>query len=576
MTRLTLPLLLIAAGSALAEPQDFRPQVREAIARGEKRIVIPPGRYVLAPENGGKVVWSLANVKDVEIIADDVTLVSTKLTRAVNFDHCTRFTLQGLTVDYDPLPFTQGTVIKSAEDGGSVEVRLHDGYPAQPWSRVDIMDPTTRFRKKGMPFLWGSKAEMTGERTVRVSYPKIAQTAKVGDLITLSTGQASDGIPHAISIGHGDQVTLRNVSVFSAPGMGILECDGEGNAQYLGCKVVPGPKPAGAVEERLLSSSWDAMQSKTIRRGPKVDGCEIRDAGDDSWSVQSSDYMVLKRDGREIVIASRDDYMDGVFVGDKLLAGLGGPEAVITARKRLDRSAAGLSPDIVAKLDAAQQWSTWKVAKWCLVLTLDRDAPFEAGTSVFSPDRMGNGFSFINNKVHSSGRVLIKAGGLIEGNTLDMPHALTVCPEVPGDAAAGIDGLVIRKNVIRQAGLFCPAPWSASAGAISVTFGVKPPVFRGPGVFRNVVIEDNTLEDCPVVNLAVTSTEGVTIRGNRFIRPLGEKINNTGASYNVPQDRVIWIRDCTGVATDGNQIVSPGPGSHAEPMLISPEVVKSH
>lgn len=570
MIRLSLPLLALSIGAACAEPEDFRPMVRDAIARGEKRIVIPPGRYVLGPENNGKVVWSLNNVKDVEIIADGVTLVSTKLTRALNFDHCTHFTLQGLTVDYDPLPFTQGTVIKAAEDKGSIEIRLHDGYPAKPWSRVDIMDPTTRFRKKGMPFLWGSKAEMTGERTVRVSYPKIAETAKVGDLITLSTGQDSDGIPHGVSIGHGDQVTLRNVSVFSAPGMGILECDGEGNAKYLGCKVVPGPKPQGATEERLLSSSWDAMQSKTIRRGPVVDKCEIRDAGDDSWSVQSSDFMVVKREGREIVIASRDDYMDGVFVGDKLLASLGGPEAVITARKRIDRSAAGLSPEVVTKLDAAQQWSTWKVSKWCLALTLDRDAPFEVGTSIFSPDRMGNGFAFTNNKVHSSGRVLIKAAGLVEGNILDMPHAISVCPEVPGDAAAGIDGVIIRKNIIRKAGLFCPAPWSAAAGAISVTAGVKPPVFRAPGVFRKVLIENNTLEDCPVANVVVTSTDGVVVRNNRFVRPLGEKINNTGASYNVPQDRVIWIRDCTGVKATSNDIVSPGPMANPEPVFIAP------
>ncbi|BCU78530.1 hypothetical protein [Luteolibacter sp. LG18] len=564
-----LTLLALAPGLAIAD-NDFRPQVREALARGEKRIVIPPGRYVLAPENNGKVVWGLNGLKEVDIIADGVTLVSTKLTRAVNIDNCTRVTLQGLSIDYDPLPFTQGVVVKAADDGNSIDVRIHDGYAVKPFSRIDVVDPATRFRKKGMPFLWGTKAEVVDEHTVRVTLSKIAKAAQPGDLVSLNTGQASDGIPHALSIGHGDQITLKNVSVLSAPGMGILECDGEGGSKFLGCRVVPGPKPAGATEERLLSSSWDAMQSKTIKRGPEVDRCEVSHAGDDSWSVQSSDYMVLKREGREIVIASRDAFMDGVFVGDRLRANLEGSEVVVTARRRVDRKDAGLSPEVTEKLGKAQNWSLWQVAPWCLVLTLDRDCPFDTGTSVYSPDRMGNGFSFTRNRIHSSGRVLIKAGGRIEENILDTPHALSVCPEVPDNAAAGIDNLVIRKNRIRSAGWFCYAPWSAAAGAISIVSGIKPPGFQPAGVFRDVVIEDNVIEDCPVTNLVATSTKGLTIRNNRFVRPLQENANDTGASYQIPRDRVIWVKDSTDVQQIGNTIDSPGPKVNAQPILVLP------
>jgi hypothetical protein len=47
------------------------------------------------------------------------------------------------------------------------------------------------------------------------------------------------------------------------------------------------PKPAGATEERLLSSSWDAFQSKTIRKGPLIENCETRNAGDDIASAKS-------------------------------------------------------------------------------------------------------------------------------------------------------------------------------------------------------------------------------------------------------------------------------------------------
>ena len=61
--------------------------------------------------------------------------------------------------------------------------------------------------------------------------------------------------------------------------------------KLLGCRVVPGPLPAGATAPRLLSTSWDALQSKGVRVGPLVEGCVIESAGDDSWSVHSDGFV---------------------------------------------------------------------------------------------------------------------------------------------------------------------------------------------------------------------------------------------------------------------------------------------
>ena len=550
-------LLFLSCGTAMAI-DDFRPMVAEAIAKGEKKIVIPSGTYRLAPANGGKCVWTLHGLKDVEITADGVTLISTKLTRAVAISHSTGVTLKGLTVDYDPLPFTQGEVTAVADDESWIDVKLHAGYPRQPYSRIDVIDPATRYRKKRMPFLWGTKAAMLDEDTVRVTLKGIGNTAMVGTLASLNTGPVADGIPHALSIERCSAVTLRGVTIHSAPGMGILECDGDGKTQYLGCRVVPGSKPTGASESRLLSSSWDAIQSKTVRHGPRVENCEIREAGDDSWSVQSSDFLVLKRTGSTLVIACRDEYTIGAEKGDRLKTKIGGPEATITGLRGLSREQANLAPEVVQKLTTAANWSEWKVSPKCLEVTLDQELPVEPGTCVFSPDRMGNGFAFLNNRIHSSGRVLIKGAGRIEGNILDTPHSMVVCPELPGNAAAGIDGLIIRKNTIRRSGWFCAAPWSTQAGALSITAGGGPQQLRAPAVFANVVIEDNTFEDCSGPNLVISSAQGVKIRGNRFIRPHHEKPDDTGASYGITNNAVIWTTRCEDVEMGSNPIIDPG------------------
>lgn len=565
MNRFASLIWFLSAPLLLAQ-EDFRPLVGDALKRGEKRIVIPPGTYHIAPKGDGGELWLLSGVKDVEIIADGVTMVGTKLMRAIGLHRCSGVTLEGLTVDYDPLPFTQGEVIAAAEDGNSIDVKIHAGYPKKPYARIDIIDPKTRFRKKGMPFLWGTKAEMVGEDVVRVKRDDIAKAAKPGDLASLSTGQEM-GAPHGISIDGCERMVLKNVTVHSAPGMGILEADGEGGSSFIGCKIVPGPKPAGATEERLLSSSWDAFQSKTIRKGPLIENCEISHAGDDSWSVQSSDFLVLKSDGHAMVLASRDEFTDGVQNGDRLRAGVDGPEWKITSRKVAPRNEAGLAPEVLEKLTDAKSWDLWKVSPKCIMLTLDKASGLKAGDSVYSPDRMGQGFIFRYNRVHSPGRILLKAGGLMEGNTLETPHALIVCPELPGAAAAGIEDLVIRENVIRHAGWFCAAPWSSQAGVISLTATGSDNELRLAPVYKNVVIEGNVVEGGLGPHLVVSSAKGLAVRNNRFVSPLTEASPDTGASYKIPKDAVVWISKSTDVKYEGNEIEKPGSFA-GEPVIL--------
>ncbi len=551
-------LLLITTAPLLRAAEDFRPMVAEALKRGDKRIVIPPGTYRISPTGGGGSLWKLGGLKDVEIIADGVTMVGTKLIRAIDLTGSSGVTLQGLTVDYDPLPFTQGTIIAGSEDGNSIDVKLHAGYPRKPYSRIDVIDPQTRFRKKGMPFLWGTKGEMVGEDVVRIRREGIAKFAKPGDLASLSTGQEG-GSPHGISVEECGRITLRNVTVFSAPGMGILEADGEGGSAFSGCRIIPGPKPAGATEERLLSSSWDAFQSKTIRRGPIVENCEIREAGDDSWSVQSSDYVILKNEGGTVILASRDEYTRGVRDGDRLRTGLEGEEYRITSRKVVPRKDAGLSEEVMERLARAKAWDPWHVSPQCIVVTLDRACPLQPGACFYSPDRMGNGFVFRGNHIHSPGRVLLKAGGLVEGNVLDTPHAMVACPELPGNAAAGIGDLVIRNNTIRNSGWFCAAPWSSQAGVISVTATAGADELRTVPVYRNVVIQDNIIEAGLGPHLVVSSAKGLIVRGNRFVSPGKEKAPDTGASYAIPKDAVAWISHSTEVKYEENKVEDPGP-----------------
>jgi hypothetical protein len=249
-------------------------------------------------------------------------------------------------------------------------------------------------------------------------------------------------------------------------------------------------------------------------------------------------------------------YLCVLHTGDRLLRSLDDEGVTIKGTASLSEKAAGLDNRVTTRLDQATPWTLWKVNRKALVrVTLDREPDWPAGTSLFSPERQGNGFVFRNNRVHSSGRILIKAGdGLIEGNTLMTPHGLVVCPEVPDEAAVGLSKLTIRKNTIVESGYFCPAPWSSQAGAISITCSAPKRTFRPPGAFAEVVIEQNTLRDINGVNVVVTSARNVTIRKNRFECARAAVKNSSGAEYGIDQKKVVWLESCAGVWLQGNVV----------------------
>lgn len=569
-TSIQWALALATVAGAAAGPPDPRDIV--AAARDVRRVIVPPGTYRLAPRQGGRTHWTLAGLRDVEIVADGVTLVCTERTRALHLEACRNVAIRGLTIDYDPPPFTQGTIVAVASN--SVDVRIDDGYPVEAWSRIEIVDPASGIRKRGMPFLWGATAERRGADTVRVTHEALGRAAAAGDRAVLSAGPGPSGIPHGIVLERCAEVTLDRVTLHAAPGMGILDVGGDGGTRLAGCRVVPGPPPPGATAPRLLSTSWDAIQHKLTRRGPKVTGCTIEHAGDDSWSVQSSSLLVLARDGRSIVLASEDDgpaqYLQP---GDRLRDPVSGASVRCETVEPVARADAGLTQDVARRIDEAPVWSAWHVGRRWVRVRAACDVALDAGRSLLCDDRRCNDFLFRGNTIRSPGRgALVKASdGLIESNVFENVHAAVVVdPEVPDGAAAEIERVVIRHNLIDGSGEFCPAPWSPQAGAIVTAARRDGTTLRSAGAIRSVAIEFNGFRNVAGVNVALGSLRGVLVRGNRFERPGWRPPPSTGAAFGVAQTAVVWIARSLGVGFEDNVVTAPGP--HAPvPVAFGPD-----
>lgn len=496
---------------------NLRAMVQSAIDNNETRLVIPPGVY-----KGPAPFFNIKNVKNLEIIADGVTMLCETQIRALEFQYCENVKLKGLTIDYNPLTFTQGDIV--AVGTNYVDVKIHDGYPLKPYSRIDVIDPKTRYRKRGSKFVWGATAELREGNIVRVSQPELPSVAKVGDMATMSTGpEGMYGAPHALVISNckGGMV-LENVSIHSAPGFGIFESEGVGGTHLKNCNVAPGATPEGATEERMLSSSWDAIQHTLLKKGPLVEGCVVKDAGDDSWSATWNGSFLLGSVNDDRITIDGD--MSAVLqAGDTLRTSLSSEYVVI------DRKSG-------------------------ITILLKTPCPWPTGTRLYSPNRRCESFVLKNNHFKSSGRILVKAShGLIENNIIEEGHSgVTINSE---DAITAIEDIVIRNNQISGSGHFMPASWSNQAGSISIASGgggnIDP-----VGKFNNIRIENNKFSDISGVNIVVTSSQNIKIKGNQFYKTGIPTPNNTGADFGIDHNTVVYLRNVDVITVDSNAVVN--------------------
>lgn len=523
-------------------------------------MTIPPGVYRMAPTADDRIIIAIRRAHDLAIVADGVTIVCTRGTRALEFAGCSNVTLRGLTLIYDPPNFTQGRVEAVAPDLGWIDVRIDHGYPREAWSRVDVFDPATRHRRRGMPFLWGAKAAMNGPDVVRVSHKAIGAAAPVGMRAVMSRGPDAGGICHAVTLENcSGGMTLRDVTIHGAPGMGLVEAGGAGGTLLQRVRIKPGPAPSGAAEAPLLSTSWDGILHHAVGHGPTVEDCVIEECGDDSWSVQSSDFLVLSCASNLVVIGSRGE---GFVLrpGDRLRASLDRPAWKVVSVVPVRRADAGLPAGIAAELDKASPYGRWKLGGGLARLTVEGAPEWSAGDAVYSPDRQGNGFAFRRNQVRSSGRLLIKAGdGVIEDNRLRDIHAIVVCPEVPAEAAAGIECLIVRRNVVDGAGWFCPSWDSPQAGALSIVQAGPGNALRSQTTFARLSIENNTFSDVNGPGIVLSSARDVSIASNRFVRTHTVEPPVTGGRYGVKGDALIHIERTSDIRLRGNVVSSPGP-----------------
>jgi hypothetical protein len=495
----------VGTGTVVADAIRLGPTQQETIAKqldrakaaGSTTITIAPGTYKQ---------WGTLNLKNypgMTINADGAWLVLTNPAGQALYIPSNGVTVDGLTVTYETMPYTQGQVVESSADGGgTMVVQISAGFrkPADPTGRVITWDPGLRLQQgfaDGGTFAWEDEA--TGLlRISGSSNPRLLADAEIGDIVTIA-----DVTSHtqAISV-DGTDVTLRDVILRGAPAMGLMNAVGGGNLHLDGFQLIPPVKPQGATEEPIMSSVHDGLQFQSVKKGPTIENSLFVNAGDDTFSNPGVGPIKIiavdTADPRIVTVRFQDDTWRRAYAGDRLQQWRGQVSATITALRKTD------DPN-----DAKQLFTA----------TLDTPSPWPAGTTVTSPDRVGADWVFRNNRVDSSGRgLLVKApSGEITDNWIRGANAISVASEIWTDSHANAGGdLVIARNEIYSAPNSGGGVWNGcQRGAIS--FEADEALWRSGFLSPDIEVIDNTFVDIRGLNLLIANATNATVAGNRFL-----------------------------------------------------------
>jgi hypothetical protein len=565
--RMSAVVALALAAASAAEPapsryaagdpgRDFDLQgfIDARLAEHQARIVVPPGRYRVKPRHAEHLV--LQRLSGVTIVADGVEMICTETTRALTIRDCTDLTVRGLTIDYDPLPFTQGRITALSPDKKVHDIELFGGYPRADAARdfkYEIFDPATRTLRTHS---YGGKLSVVDPahlRLVKDGGSSDQDREQVGDLIVIGSEHAPGGsAAHAIESSRCTRLTLDHVTLYASNCFGYLEYACE-RTTYDHCVLDRRPAdsdPVVRASPRLRSADADAFHSKRAVVGPRLLGCVARFQGDDCVNICGDYHLVMGGEGRRLRVLAKHDL--DIQVGDPVeLVAYDGrrlPDAVATAIAADE----AIRPDETAflrkqRMDEGLRTNAGGAATKGFAITLDRAVELPMGSVMCSARRIGNGFVIDGCEFgwNRSRGILIKASdGRITNCTLagSWEVAILVSPEFWWLEAGSASHLVITGNAISD----CPTP-----GIVVQATGGDGKIAPA-GAHADIAISGNRFTACALPFILCTSTTGLALGANVFPADGASRQAGWGA-WMVPKDergRPVVTVACTPAAPE--------------------------
>jgi Right handed beta helix region len=507
-----------------------------------------------------------------ELNGNGAQLINTTRGSTLTISGCRRVTLRDLTIDYDPLPFTQGTIAAFDKAALQITVKVDAGYPDDPTFLASItdgffkvMDRRTKALKAGArDFITPAKVERISPGLIKVQL-RWSANDRFPSQLPIAVGDAAmiaGGYAHAVVVDGSEATSFIDLKLLASPGMGILENGGAGSMMLQKVSVIPGPRPKGAAEDRLVSTNSDGSHFITVARGPTMEDCAFANTSDDAVNVHGFYYYVVEKPAaRRYLLTPKWDI--GLSAGDQIescdratFRSLG--------RTRVEQLTKRHAPELRAKIA-----SLWKnkspTTQPDLVydLVLQQDLPLKVGDSVTSLSRIGAGTTIRRCSFHGCGHVVVKSPSTVVEDC-QFAYSSTVAIYAGSDigfwSESGFaENLVLRNNRFTHSITGANALTSGNDALGTISIGMSCPEgatgFQNNFQNRNVTIEGNHIDDSYIYAIFVGNADGVKINGNTigqtFIRGTAY---GAGQFYGIKPDSAILVGRSRNVEISNNTV----------------------
>ena len=211
----------------------------------------------------------------------------------ITIRNCQRSVISNFNLDWDwkiDPPAWVGRVTQLAADQSFFAMHFDTAAPLDPknWVTMNPLDETLRAPGAGDEFggFTPTKVEKLDLQTVRV-WPSRPIKPIVGHLYLLRHYTYEK---HGITMGGNTHLSLRNVNIYTFPGIGFITGGDQHHFELLNCRVAP---PTN--ERRPITTSADGFHVAQSRGFIRLDHCEFSFMGDDCVNIHDNIHMGVRR-----------------------------------------------------------------------------------------------------------------------------------------------------------------------------------------------------------------------------------------------------------------------------------------
>ena len=263
----------------------------QAVQTNETKLIeIPKGRYHLRADGNPRhqgMLFPVTRTDGLTIRGLGAELMMSGVAGVFYFTECRNIIVEGLTVDWARAPFSQGAVITNGVR--QFDVLVEDDFPVsggEPVTSFMSYDPTTRFPYGNDLDVYDSveKTELVSPQVLRV-FLKRKIPVKTGTLLVLRHQTYGPGV---FRFHRCADVRVKDVTVFTCPGMSLVGGVSTNiSLQRYNVLLRPG-------SGRMMSATADATHFAGCKGTISLDDCIFEGMGDDGVNVKSGLYLTVR------------------------------------------------------------------------------------------------------------------------------------------------------------------------------------------------------------------------------------------------------------------------------------------